>query len=236
MHFSFKLLCGADASQRRSHPAQTPATSSREPRHGRRLDAAGGPGPRGYAFQTDAARSGPPPRRPAPALPQVHRMQSQPAAAQTLAFAARFLSNGPVEAVVRTPAQEAQLLRADNAAARLERLVSLSLGPAASGRPSAADPEQVGTLRRKLGQLRELQAQKAQLYEDVEQLREAHGAGKALGIDWDRYKGWERILNARPQELLAQIDGGIANLLHRLGEADYEARQQKERDLGKILF
>ncbi|AVS66543.1 hypothetical protein C8245_13435 [Paracidovorax avenae] len=236
MHFSFKSLCGADASQRRSRPAQTPETSSREPRHGRRLDAAGGPGPRGYAFQTDPARSGPPPRRPAPALPQAHRMQSQPAAAQTLAFAARFLSNGPVEAIVRTPAQEAQLLRADNAAARLERLVSLSLGPAASGRPSAADPEQVGTLRRKLGQLRELQAQKVQLSEDVAQLREAHGAGKALGIDWNRHTAWTRILEARPEGRIAQVDKGIANLQSRVEEAEYAIAERRDAALRKYVF
>ncbi|AVS85685.1 hypothetical protein C8239_13735 [Paracidovorax avenae] len=237
MHFSFKSLCGAGASQRHSHPEQPAASSpARQPRHGRRLDAAGGPGPRGHAFQTDPARSGPPPRRPAPALPQVHRMQSQPAAAQTLTFAARFLSNGPVEAVVRTPEQEAQLLRADGAATRLERLVSLSLGPATSGRPSAADPEQVGTLRRKLGELREVQAQKAQLAEDVAQLREAFGAGPSLGIDWNRHKSWEGILKARPEQRIAQVDAGIANLQHRLGEARHAIGEHREAALGKYVF
>ncbi|AVS89230.1 hypothetical protein C8238_14130 [Paracidovorax avenae] len=237
MHFSFKSLCGAGASQRHSHPEQPAAISpTRQPRHGRRLDVAGGPGPRGHTFQTDPARSGPPPRRPAPVLPQAHRMQSQPAAAQTLTFAARFLSSGPVEAIIRTPEQEAQLLRADSAAARLERLVSLSLGPAASGQPSAADPEQVGTLQRKLGELREVQAQKAQLAEDVAQLREAFGAGPSLGIDWNRHKSWEGILKARPEGRIAQVDEGIANLQRRLKDAEYAIAEHRDAALGKYVF
>ncbi|WP_368352165.1 MULTISPECIES: hypothetical protein [Comamonadaceae] len=163
-------------------------------------------------------------------------MQSQPAAAQTLTFAARFLSNGPVEAVVRTTEQDAQLLRADGAATRLERLVSLSLGPAASRQSAAADPEQVVKLQRKLGELREFQAQKAQLAEDVVQLREAFGAGKALGIDWNRYKSWESILKARPEERIAQVDAGIANLQHRLDEARHAIAEHRDAALGKYVF
>ncbi|ABM34016.1 hypothetical protein QRO08_07075 [Paracidovorax citrulli] len=237
MHFSFNQLCGAGTSQRRSHSAQPAATSATRQSHpGRRLDAAGGPAPRGRTFQTDPADSGPPPRRPAPALPQAHRMQSQPAAAQTLVFAPRFLSNGPVEAIVLTPEQDAQLSRADSAATRLERLVSLSLGPAASGRPSAADPEQVGALQRKLGELQEIQARKAQLAEDATQLREAFDAGTSLGIDWNRHKSWERILKARPEERIVQVDEGVANLQHRLGEARHAIGERREAALGKYVF
>ncbi|SDO97545.1 hypothetical protein SAMN04489708_105203 [Paracidovorax cattleyae] len=174
MQFNANHVSGAGASHRPSpsaQPAESPST--RPSSHGRRLDAGGGPGPRGYAFQTDPARSGPPPRRPAPALPDGHRTPPRPAAPDTLTFAARFLSNGPVEAVVRTPEQEAQLARADSAADRLKPLVSLRLGTAVHSRPSAADVEQIGALQRKLDELLQVRAQKVQLAEDVVQLRAA---------------------------------------------------------------
>ncbi|MDA8461030.1 hypothetical protein M5C97_17575 [Acidovorax sp. NCPPB 3859] len=237
MHFNANHVSGAGASHRRSPSPQPAASPSTRPsRHGHRLDAAGGPRPRAYTFQTDAARSGPPPRRPAPALPDAQRTPPQPAAPYTLAFADRFLSNGPVEAVVRTPEQEAQLARADSAVARLKPLVSLRLGTAVHSGPSAADVEQIGTLQHKLRELRQVQAQRAQLAEDVVQLREAWTSGKALGIDWVRHKEWEGVLKARPGERLSQVEEGIANLEHRLREAAHEVQQQKERNLRRILF